>query len=131
MRRDFYEPDEPVEDVIAAFEHGIKHLTEKVRREIANKHRDEVVEGSGRPVRPKRLDSIHSVRFSSDEAAELGKAAERMGLSGLSSLLREAARKMVEPIGFRCDHMAVSCGGGFVSFRGACGCQMQPVWYAA
>lgn len=125
---DFYQDDEDLADVLAAFERGVKRVTEPLRRELAQRHKGEVVEGSGRPVRRKPLASIHSVRFSHDEAKELGQLAERMDMRGLSDLLRAGARLLAEPVGFRCDHAEVSCAGGFTSFAGGCGCQMQPVY---
>lgn len=63
---DFFVEDEPVEDVIAAFERADKHLTqapESVRREIAYRHRDEVVEGSGVAIKPWRPNVPRPIGF--------------------------------------------------------------------
>jgi len=92
---DFYVEDEPVEDVLAAFNRGEKHLTEKTRREIAYQHRDEIVEGSGVAIKPWR-------------------------------------RSVPRPIGFGCQHMAMTAGNGVITeAKGSCGCDMQPIYATA
>lgn len=123
------QPRDPA-DELAALERAFRRLTEPLRREIADRHRD-AVSGTARPIRRHRLDVIQSVRFSPEDAAGVRAAAERMGFRSASDFLRAVATAAAKPIGFRCPHLQVTCGpGGFESVRAGCGCDMQPVYSA-
>jgi Ribbon-helix-helix protein, copG family len=69
--------------------------SERERRELAQQHAGEVVEGSGRPVAPRRLDQMISLRLEPDLAAALRGLAERRGVT-VSELLREGAIALLE-----------------------------------
>jgi uncharacterized protein (DUF4415 family) len=60
------------------------------RRALAEEHRDEVVEGSGVPVEPRKLDHMVSVRLDPDVVREL-RAIARSRNTTLSAVLRDAA----------------------------------------
>ena len=82
---DFYVEDEPLEDVLTAFNRGEKHLTEKTRREIAYRYRDEVVEGSGRAIEPWRRNVPRPIGFGCQHmsmTAGNGVITEAKGLCG-------------------------------------------------
>ena len=123
---DFYVEDEPLEDVLAAFNRGEKHLTEKTRREIAYHHRDEVVEGSGRLVQPKRFgpptdDELDMTEEAFDEAFANGEPVEVVGLRTFPRL-----------VGFGCEHMSMTAGNvTLTEVKGWCGCDMQPIYATA
>jgi hypothetical protein len=72
--------------------------SERERRELAQQHAGEVVEGSGRAATPRRLGQMVSLRLDPGLAEALRKLAERRGIS-LSELLREAAIRYVEAEG--------------------------------
>lgn len=127
---DFYEDDEPLEDILAAFERNAKAVTEPLRRRIAQRHRDEVAVSAAR-VKPKALDTIASVRMSSDTAGRLRDRANLMGVK-TSDLLRDAAERLTRPVGFSCPHVSMTVGNGsLVSASSACGCTMQPIFATA
>jgi len=69
--------------------------SEQERRELAQQHAGEVVEGSGRVVTPRRLGQIVSLRLEPGLAEALRKLADQRGIS-LSELLREAAVRLLE-----------------------------------
>jgi hypothetical protein len=119
MSDDFYEEDQPLEDILAAWERAAKGVTEPLRRKIAQRHRDEVIANSGAPVKPKLLDTISSVRMSADLTALVRDRANELGVK-TSDLLRAGA-----------EYASMSGGGNgtwFTSFAAHCGCDMQPVY---
>jgi hypothetical protein len=69
--------------------------SERERREFARQHAGEVVEGSGRPAAPRRLDQMVSLRLEPELAAALRGLAERRGVT-MSELLREGAIALLE-----------------------------------
>jgi hypothetical protein len=69
--------------------------SERERREQAQRHAGEVVEGSGRMVAPRRLGQMVSVRLEPGLAEALRELAKRRGIS-LSESLREAAVRLLE-----------------------------------
>ena len=71
------------------------HRSEQERRELAQQHAGEVVEGSGRVVTPRRLGQMVSLRLEPAVAEALRELANQRGIS-LSELLREAAVRLFE-----------------------------------
>ena len=69
--------------------------SEQERRELAQQHAGEVVEGSGRVVAPRRLGQMVSVRLEPGLARALRELASRRGVS-VSEALREAAIRLLE-----------------------------------
>jgi predicted DNA-binding ribbon-helix-helix protein len=69
--------------------------SEQERRELAQQHAGEVVEGSGRVVAPRRLGQMVSVRLEPGLAEALRELANRRGIS-VSEALREAAIRLLE-----------------------------------
>jgi predicted DNA-binding ribbon-helix-helix protein len=69
--------------------------SEQERRELAQQHAGEVVEGSGRVVTPRRLGQMVSLRLEPAVAEALRELANQRGIS-LSELLREAAIRLFE-----------------------------------
>jgi hypothetical protein len=69
--------------------------SEQERRELAQQHAGEVVEGSGRVVAPRRLGQMVSVRLEPALAESLRELANRRGTS-VSEALREAAIRLLE-----------------------------------
>jgi hypothetical protein len=69
--------------------------SESERRELAQQHAGEVVEGSGKAVAPKRLDQMISLRLEPELAAALRELANRRGVS-VSELLREGAIRLLK-----------------------------------
>jgi Ribbon-helix-helix protein, copG family len=69
--------------------------SEQERRELAQQHAGEVVEGSGRVVAPRRLGQMVSVRLEPGLAAALRKLASQRGIS-VSEALREATVRLLE-----------------------------------
>jgi hypothetical protein len=69
--------------------------SEHERRELAQQHAGEVVEGSGRVVVPRRLGQMVSVRLEPGLAEALRELANRRGIS-VSEALREAAIRLLE-----------------------------------
>ncbi len=72
-----------------------RRRTEGERRELAQQHAGEVVEGSGRAVASRRLDQMISLRLEPELAAALRELANRRGVS-VSELLREGAIRLLE-----------------------------------
>jgi hypothetical protein len=68
---------------------------ERERREAAQKHRGEVVAGSGRALASRRIDQMVSVRLDPALLADLRVIAEQREVT-LSELLREGAGLIVE-----------------------------------
>lgn len=68
---------------------------EQDRRELAQQHAGDVIEGSGHAVAPRRLGQMVSLRLEPELAEALRKLAERQGIS-LSELLRHAAVQSLE-----------------------------------
>jgi predicted DNA-binding ribbon-helix-helix protein len=69
--------------------------SEQQRRELAQEHAGEVVEGSGRVAAPRRLGQMVSVRLEPALAESLRELATRRGIS-VSEALREAAIRLLE-----------------------------------
>ena len=69
--------------------------SEAERRELAQQHAGEVVEGSGKAVAPKRLDQMISLRLEPELAAALRELANRRGVS-VSELLRDGAIRLLK-----------------------------------
>jgi hypothetical protein len=69
--------------------------SEQERRNLAQQHAGEVVEGSGRVVTPRRLGQMVSVRLDPGLAEELRELANRRGIT-VSEALREAAIRLLE-----------------------------------
>jgi predicted DNA-binding ribbon-helix-helix protein len=69
--------------------------SEQERRQLAQQHAGEVVEGSGRVAAPRRLGQMVSLRLEPSVAEALRELANRRGIS-LSELLREAAIRLFE-----------------------------------
>jgi predicted DNA-binding ribbon-helix-helix protein len=69
--------------------------SEQERRELAQEHAGEVVEGSGRVVPPRRLGQMVSVRLEPALLEALRELATRRGVS-VSEALREAAIQLLE-----------------------------------
>jgi hypothetical protein len=69
--------------------------SEQERRELAQEHAGEVVEGSGRAVAPRRLGQMVSVRLEPGLVEALRELARRRGIS-LSEALREASIRLLE-----------------------------------
>lgn len=67
-----------------------RRTDEHQRRVLADEHRGEVVEGSGVPVEPRRLDQMVSLRLDPATLRELRAIAELRDTS-LSAVLRDAA----------------------------------------
>jgi hypothetical protein len=74
-------------------------MDEAARRELAQQHADEVVEGSGRISEPRRLGQMLSVRLEPQLAAALREVAERRG-NTVSELLRNAAIELIAVEGY-------------------------------
>jgi hypothetical protein len=72
-----------------------RRRSEHERRELAQQHAGEVVEGSGTPVGPKRLDQMISLRLEPELAVALRELANRRGVS-VSELLREGAIRLLD-----------------------------------
>lgn len=97
---DFYEEDEPVDDVVAAYERGEK----------------------GRTRRP-RLDSVHSIRFSPEQVDRIRAF---IGDESISAFIRRVTMDAVTPPvpvrTYACRHLSISgafndsprCGSGCV-----------------
>jgi len=71
-----------------------RRADEMRRREQAQAHRGEVVEGSGSAIDPRSVPQMMSVRLDAILAAQLREVAESRGTS-LSDVLREAAQLVV------------------------------------
>jgi hypothetical protein len=69
--------------------------SERERRELAQQHAGEVVEGSGKAIAPRRLDQMISLRLEPELAATLRELADRRGVT-VSELLREGAICLLE-----------------------------------
>lgn len=69
--------------------------SERERRELAQQHAGDVVEGSGRAVAPRRLDQMISLRLEPELAATLRELADRRSVT-VSELLREGAICLLE-----------------------------------
>jgi len=69
--------------------------SEQERRDLAQEHAGEVVEGSGRAVAPRRLGQMVSVRLEPGLVEALRELARRRGIS-LSEALREASIRLLE-----------------------------------
>jgi hypothetical protein len=69
--------------------------SEQERRQLAQQHAGEVVEGSGRVAAPRRLGQMVSVRLEPGLAEALRELANRRGIS-VSEALREAAIRLLE-----------------------------------
>ncbi len=131
---DFFEEDQPMEEVRHAFRRGEKGNTvdpmsaEIALREAAQAHRGEVVvPGSGVAVWPRKLDHVASVRIPADEIGALRAAANARGIT-ISDLLREGARRML-PAGYGCPHVSLTGAPGTLQQVSApCGCTMTPVF---
>ena len=67
-----------------------KAKDERRRRALAREHRGEVVEDSGAPVEPRRLDQMVSIRLDPEIVREL-RVIARSRNTTLSAVLREAA----------------------------------------
>jgi hypothetical protein len=74
---------------------GAQMNGEQERREQAQQHAGEVVEGSGRVVAPRRLGQMVSVRLEPGLVEALRELANRRGIS-VSEALREAAIMLLE-----------------------------------
>ena len=72
-----------------------RRRTEGERREVAQQHAGEVVEGSGRAVASRRLDQMISLRLEPELAAALRELANHRGVS-VSELLREGAIRLLD-----------------------------------
>ena len=72
-----------------------RRRSEHERRELAQQHAGEVVEGSGKAVAPRRLDQMVSLRLEPELAVALRELANRRGVS-VSELLREGALRLLE-----------------------------------
>lgn len=111
-------------------------MDERERRELAERHRDEIDVDSARAIEPRALDQILSVRMPAELAIGLRDVANRVGVS-VSDLLRAAARQLAagEPVarpskvaGWRCEHMSItSLPGALGRPTPGCGCHMQPI----
>jgi hypothetical protein len=71
------------------------HRSEQERRELAQQHAGEVIEGSGRVVAPRRMGQMVSLRLEPALAEALRELANRREIS-VSELLREAAIQLLE-----------------------------------
>lgn len=74
-------------------------MSETERRETAQRHAGEVVEGSGQPAGPRRLGEMVSVRLEPALAAALRDVASRK-CTTVSDLLRDAAVEAVAAEGY-------------------------------
>jgi hypothetical protein len=81
-----------VEGTVMSDEH---QGSERERRELAQRHAGEVVEGSGRAVAPRRLDQMISLRLEPELAVALRELANRRGVT-VSELLREGAIRLLD-----------------------------------
>lgn len=146
---DFYEDDEPVEKVLAAFDAATekgktvaprdltkvlavidkipnKRQREVVKREFYRVYKDDPrlwADGEGSVVEPRKLDTVISVRLPSDLAAQLRERANALGVN-VSDLLRHAADEFIRPTGWRCQHVAIT--GRLESANCGYGCAMTP-----
>jgi Ribbon-helix-helix protein, copG family len=68
---------------------------ERERRDLAQQHAGEVVEGSGTVVAPRRLDQMISLRLEPELASALRELANRRDVT-VSELLREGAICLLE-----------------------------------
>ena len=71
-----------------------RDMSERERRELANRHRGEVVPDSGTQVEGRRLAQIVSLRFEPEILATLRDIATRRGVT-VSDLLREGADTVI------------------------------------
>jgi Ribbon-helix-helix protein, copG family. len=71
-----------------------RDMSERERRELANRHRGEVVPDSGTPVEGRRLAQVVSLRFEPEILATLRDIATRRGMT-VSDLLREGADTII------------------------------------
>lgn len=71
-----------------------RRADEMRRRELAHRHRGEVVEGSGVPIEPRRLDQMVSLRLDPEVLRDLREIAEARNAT-VSAVLREAAAHYV------------------------------------
>src|ERR687886_998631 len=69
--------------------------SEIARRERAQAHAGEVVEGSGKRGKPRRMAQMVSVRLDGELVSTLRNIAERRGVT-ISDLLREGAEQVVQ-----------------------------------
>jgi predicted DNA-binding ribbon-helix-helix protein len=74
-------------------------MDEAARRELAQQHAGEVVEGSGRAVEPRRLGQMLSVRLEPQLAEALRRVADRR-VTTVSDLLRDAVIEVVAAEGY-------------------------------
>lgn len=120
------------EDLAAELDAALARASEIVRREFAQKHKDDLFGDQPETalVRPRRLDSVHSVRMDADLAAAVRARAQATGES-VSDVIRRAAQH-ARPVGYACQHYAMtSMPGVLTSAEASCGCDMQPVYAAA
>jgi len=75
-----------------------RNLSEQERRELANDHRGEVVTESGRPVQPRQLDQVVSLRLDPNTISALRDIATRRGMT-VSDVLREGASMVIVAAG--------------------------------
>jgi predicted DNA-binding protein len=72
-----------------------RRKSEIARRERAQAHAGEVVAGSGRPGKPRRMAQMVSVRLDGELVSRLRTIAEQRGVT-VSDLLREGAEQVVQ-----------------------------------
>lgn len=70
-------------------------LSEQERRELADQHRGEVVEGSAEEIEPRRVPQMVSLRLDGEILAILRDIATERGIS-MSDLLREGVDYVIE-----------------------------------
>lgn len=102
---------------------------EAARREQAYRVRDDVEPGSGVAIEPARLDKVVAVRFPLDTDLHLRALAAAWGCT-VSDIVRVAVERMVQPIGWRCEHYTVTSAAGVLAAPTSCGCDHQPVYAA-
>ncbi len=76
-------------------ERGLEEENEVLRRELAQAHAGQIVEGSGSRGKPRRMDHMVSVRLDGDLIRRLRGIANKRGTT-LSDLLREGAVMVAE-----------------------------------
>lgn len=121
-------------DLQAELDAALARASEIVRREFAQRYRDDPrvwgdADETAKPVAPKRLDSVFSVRMDANTSAVLRRRAEELGIPP-SVFLRYLAERYSQPTGWRCQHMSFTTGGSAVLVGAQCpsGCAMQPTY---
>lgn len=128
---DFYEPDEPVEDVKAAFEQAEKGST------AAPNTRRFAYDAVIHELKHARLHlvagSLHVVavaaRLAGLRMQQVHDLEDRADLASWDTQFDIQPVELVQPVGFRCEHMTITAGGGTLSRPVLpCGCEAVAIF---